>query len=57
MYDEKIKKYLYSEEYDLLIQEVDKKIVENSFEASFYYYRFLAKNKDYSHMDFYYLIV
>ena len=52
MYDEKIKKYLYSEEYDLLIQEVDKKIVENSFEASFYYYRFLAKNKDYSHMDF-----
>ena len=52
MYDERIKKYLYSEEYDLLIQEVDKKIVENSFEASFYYYRFLAKNKDYSHMDF-----
>ena len=52
MYDEKIKKYLYSEEYDLLIQEVDKEIVENSFEASFYYYRFLAKNKDYSHMDF-----
>ena len=52
MYDERIKKYLYSEEYDLLIQEVDKEIVENSFEASFYYYRFLAKNKDYSHMDF-----
>ena len=26
--------------------------MENSFEASFYYYRFLAKNKDYSHMDF-----
>ena len=52
MYDEKIKKYLYSEEYDLLIQEVDREIEENSFEASFYYYRFLAKNKDYSHMDF-----
>ncbi len=52
MYDEKIKKYLYSEEYDLLIQEVDKEIEDNSFEASFYYYRFLAKNKDYSHMDF-----
>jgi len=52
MYDEKIKKYLYNEEYDLLIQEVDKEIEDNSFEASFYYYRFLAKNKDYSHMDF-----
>ena len=52
MYDEKIKKYLYNEEYDLLIQEVDERIEENSFEASFYYYRFLAKNKDYSHMDF-----
>ena len=52
MYDEKIKKHLYNEEYDLLIQEVDKEIEDNSFEASFYYYRFLAKNKDYSHMDF-----
>lgn len=47
-----IYQFLENEQYDLLIQKMNEELSKDDKNPMYYYYRFLAYNKDFSHMDF-----